>query len=71
MASTGTSKVGKVWDADEESEGEDEREEEEEEEEDEEEELEKKTALPVAKILKKLGSPLRSLGKHKASQRSP
>ena len=53
---------------DEESKGEDE--EEEEEEEDEEEELEKKTASPVATI-KKLGLPLRSLGKHKASQCSP
>ena len=65
------SKVGKLWDADEESEDEDEGEEEKEEEEDKEEEPEKKTASPVAKVLKKLGSPLKSLGKRKASQQSP
>ena len=66
MTGTGTSEVGKLQDADEESEGEEEGEEE-----DKEEEPEKKTALPVAKVLKKLGSSLRSLGKRKASQRSP
>ena len=44
---------------------------EEEEDEDKEKELEKKMALPVAKVLKKLGLPLRSLGKRKASQCSP
>ena len=63
MASTGTSKVGNLRDADKESEGEDEGEEEK--------ELEKKMALPVAKVLKKLGSPLRSLRKRKASQHFP
>ena len=59
MASTGTSKVGKLRDADEESKGEDKG------------EAGKKTASPVAKVLKKLGLPLKSLRKCKASQCSP
>ena len=59
---TGTSKVGKLRDADEESEGEDEGEEEK--------ELEKKTTSLVAKVMKKLALPLRSLRKCNASQHS-